>query len=319
MGNESQFNLLVIYGTGWSNSAGVQVKIGDQTLTPSYAGIQGEFLGLDQINVSLTKDLAAKTDQDITVTIVATTNIDSNKTTTSFSGFEESLSVFNAASFDGGTVARGSLAVAQGTNLAKDTMEAPGPNYPTELKGVKVTVAGVAAQITYISPTQVNFVVPSTAKPADLAEVVINNNGTNIRGRVRILDAAAGIFTTSGDGNGTARVQCGKVNTDGSITFTNPPCSVGTEAAPNIIRIFGTGWRFADSVVLKINDVELEKTYVGGQPGTGGSLVPGIDMIDAKLKPELAGKTDVDAIVTTTSNSVSRSSKTGVKVSFTSN
>ena len=319
VGNESQFNLLVIYGTGWSNSAGVQVKIGDQTLTPSYAGIQGEFLGLDQINVSLTKDLAAKTDQDITVTIVATTNIDSNKTTTSFSGFEESLSVFNAASFDGGTVARGSLAVAQGTNLAKDTMEAPGPNYPTELKGVKVTVAGVAAQITYISPTQVNFVVPSTAKPADLAEVVINNNGTNIRGRVRILDAAAGIFTTSGDGNGTARVQCGKVNTDGSITFTNPPCSVGTEAAPNIIRIFGTGWRFADSVVLKINDVELEKTYVGGQPGTGGALIPGIDMIDAKLKPELAGKTDVDAIVTTTSNSVSRSSKTGVKVSFTSN
>lgn len=316
VGNESQFNLLVIYGTGWSNSASIQVKIGDVTLTPSYAGPQGEFLGLDQINVSLTKDLATKIDQEITVSIVATTNIDSNKTTTSFSGYEAPLSVFNAASFDGGIVARGSLAVAQGTDLAKDTMEATGPNYPTELKGVKVTVAGVAAQITYISPAQVNFLIPNGTKPADLAETVINNNGTNIRGRVRILDAAAGIFTTSGDGNGAAKVQCGKVNSDGSITFSNPPCSVGTDAAPNIIRIIGTGWRFADKVVLKINDVELEKTYVGGQPGTGGSLVPGIDMIDAKLTSALAGKTDVDIIITTTAASLDRVSKAGVKVSF---
>ncbi|MFN0112595.1 MAG: hypothetical protein ACKVZH_27370 [Blastocatellia bacterium] len=316
VGNDSQFNLLTIYGTGWRNTASLQVKIGEVTLTPQYAGPQGEFLGLDQINVTLTKDLAAKIDQDIIVSVVATTNIDSNKTTTSFSGLEEALSVFNAASFDGGIVAKGSLAVAQGDKLANDTMEAAGPNYPTELKGVKVTVAGVAAQIAYISPTQVNFLLPNGTKPAQLVEVVINNNGTNVRGRVTVLDAAAGIFTNSGDGNGTARAQCGKVNADGSIVFTNPPCAVGTAEAPNIIRITGTGWRFADKVVLKIGDVELENTYVGGQPAGNGALTPGIDIIHAKLKPELAGKADVDVVITTTAAATDRATKAGVKVSF---
>lgn len=316
VGNDSQFNLLIIYGTGWRNTAGLQVKIGDVTLTPQFSGAQPEFLGLDQINVSLTKDLAAKMDQEITVSVIASTNIDSNKTTTSFSGFEEALSTFNAASFDGGIVARGSLAVAQGDKLANDTMEAAGPNYPTELKGVKVTVAGVTAQIVYISPKQVNFLVPSTVQPAELVEVLINNNGTNVRGRVRVMDAAAGIFTSSSDGSGTARAQCGKVNADGSITFTNPPCAVGTEAAPNIVRIVGTGWRFADKVVLKIGDVTLENVFVGGQPAGGGALVPGVDIIDAKLKPELAGKADVDVVITTTAKSLERISKGGVKISF---
>lgn len=316
VGNESQFNLLIIYGTGWRNTPGLQVKIGDVTLTPQFAGAQPEFLGLDQINVALTKDLAAKIDQDVTVSVVATTNIDSNKTTTSFSGFEEALSVFNAASFDGGIVARGSLAVAQGDKLANDTMEAPGPNYPTELKGVRVTVGGAPAQIQFISPKQVNFILPSTTKPAELVEVVINNNGTNVRGRARVLDAAAGIFTNSGDGNGTVRAQCGKVNADGSVTFSNPPCAVGTEAAPNIIRLIGTGWRFATKVVLKIGDETLENVFVGGQPNGSGGTTPGIDMIDAKLKPALAGKADLDVIITTTASSLDRASKSGVKVSF---
>ncbi len=316
VGNESQFNLLIIYGTGWRNTAGLQVKIGDVTLTPQFSGAQTEFLGLDQINVSLTKELAAKMDQEITVTVISTTNIDSNKTTTSFSEFEASLSTFNAASFEGGIVARGSLAVVQGEMLANDTMEAAGPDYPLELKGVKVTVGGTPARIAYISPTQINFLMPNDAKPAELVEVVVNNNGTNIRGRVTVLDAAAGVFTTTGDGNGAARAQCGKVNADGSITFTNPPCAVGTEAEPNIIRIFGTGWRFADKVVAKIGDVTLETVFAGGQPSGNGATIPGVDIIDVKLKPELAGKTNADVVITTTVKSVDRASRIGVNTSF---
>ncbi|MDQ3011918.1 MAG: hypothetical protein M3X11_14565, partial [Acidobacteriota bacterium] len=141
VGNDSQFNILTLYGTGWRNTAGLQVKIGDLTFTPSYAGPQPEFPGLDQINVTLSKDLAAKIDQDITVSVIAATNIDSNKSTASFTGFQEALTVSNAASFEGGAVARGSVAFIQGTNLANDT--ATPTDFPLELKGVKVTVAGV--------------------------------------------------------------------------------------------------------------------------------------------------------------------------------
>lgn len=316
IGNSSQFDTLTIYGTGWHNATSIQVKIGDQTLTPSFAGPQPEFLGLDQINITLVAALADKTDQEITVTAVSTTNVDSNKTTTSFSGTDPVLTVSNAATFEQSVAARGSLAVAQGDSLANDT--ATPTDFPTELKGVKLTVAGVAARLTYISPTQINFVVPNETKPADLVEVVVNNNGKITRGRVKVLDASPGVLTTTGDGAGRAVVKCGKVNADGSIVFSDPPCSVGTDATPNIIRIFGTGWRNADKVVLKIGDVELTNTFAGAQPA-GAGVTPGIDIIDAKLTSALAGKTDVDVIVTTTVGAISASSKSGIKVSFTSN
>lgn len=319
VGNESQADLLIIYGTGFRNGAGVQVKIGEQTLTPTFVGAQPEFPGLDQINVNLTKELADKKDQEVTVIVPATTNIESNKSTTSFLPFQESITVVNGASFEAGAVARGSIAVAQGTNLSNETATAPGPNYPTEFKGVKVTVADMPAGISYVSPTQVNFVLPNAVKPADLVEVVVNNNGVISRGRVAARDASPGVFTTTGDGNGRALAKCGKVNTDGSITFTDPPCSVGTEANPNIIRIFGTGWRNADKVTLKIGDVELTNVFAGGQPAGGGATVPGVDIIDAKLTPDLAGKTDVDVIITTTAADKTFTSKAGIKISFTSN
>lgn len=315
IGTSLDANVLIIYGTGWRNTSSVQVKIGDQTLIPSFSGAQPEFLGLDQINVNLPVALADKLDQEIVVSIAATTAVDSNKTTVSFGGVTAAITtIANAASFEVTEVARGSLAVAQGESLANDT--ATDNSFPFELKGVKVTVAGKPARVNYVSPTQVNFVLPNDVSPATLVQVAINNNGKLIVGRVKVLDGSPGVFTTTGDGNGRALARCGRVNTDGSITYSDPPCAVGTEAAPNQIRIIGTGWRNATSVVLKIGDTELTTTFVGGQPdGSGGSAF-GTDIIDAKLAPALAGKTDVDVIVTTKTAAGDKSSKTGIKVSF---
>lgn len=313
IGNASSFTTLVIYGTGWHNSNSISVKVGDQTFIPSFSGSQSEFLGLDQINISLSTALVDKADQELTVSIVGTTNIDSNKTTISFGGTDPVVTVSNAAGFDAGTVARGSIAVAQGEKLSNTT--ATPSNFPTELDGVKVTVAGVAARLSYISPTQINFVIPNDTKPADLVEVVVNNNGAVSRGRVKVLNASPAVLTTDGSGTGRALVRCGRTNADGSVTFTEAPCSVGTEARPNFIRIFGTGWRNADKLTVKIGDIESATTFAGAQPDGP----PGIDIADVPLTQASLGKTDVDVIVTATSGTVSTASKTGVKVSFTSN
>ncbi len=62
----------------------------------------------------------------------------------------------------------------------------------------------------------------------------------------------------------------------------------------------------------------MVNTYAGGQPAGNGTFVPGIDIIDAKLDATLAGKTDVDVIVTTTVGTTILSSKPGIKVSCTS-
>jgi uncharacterized protein (TIGR03437 family) len=309
VGNESLFSTLVIYGTGWRNASSLQVKIGDQTLTPAFAGAQPNFQGLDQMNVTLTKELAGKSDLDLSIVVPLTTPIESNKTKISFLPFQESFTVANGASFEVGSVAPGSSAIGQGMNLANSTASGP-PGL--EIAGVRVNVAGIPATLTSVSPTAVNFVVPQEVKPFNLIEVVVNNNGTILRSRVTVLKTSPGLFTTTNDGNGRVRAQCGRPNPDGSITFTDPPCAVGTEANPNILRVFGTGWRNSDKVVLKVADVDLTPTFSGPQPN-----VFGIDLIDVKLVPSLAGRTDVDVMVTATEGTTNRTSKAGIKISFT--
>lgn len=58
---------LSFYGTGISG-AGVQVTIGGMTLMPTYVGPQGQFPGLDQVNVGLPLSLRGAGEVSVTVT-----------------------------------------------------------------------------------------------------------------------------------------------------------------------------------------------------------------------------------------------------------
>src|SRR4030095_7329419 len=100
--NSNEENLLIIYGTGWRNGTGLTVKFGDLVLTPSFSGPQPDFPGLDQINVTIPKELAEKQDTEFAVTLGDPA---SNKVTTSFLPFIDSFALANAASYEGGTVA----------------------------------------------------------------------------------------------------------------------------------------------------------------------------------------------------------------------
>jgi uncharacterized protein (TIGR03437 family) len=321
-GNSSNDNLLVLYGTGWRNGAGITVAFGDLVLTPSYAGPQPNYPGLDQINVSIPKELADKANTEFTVNFGT---LLSNKLTTSFGAFEEGFTVANAASFEGGFVARGSLALATGEMLANDTVDGISLGYPTELNGVKVMVGGKLARLSYISPTQINFILPDDLATADLVAVDILNNGKRFRGRVGVRGASAGLFTTAGTGDGTVTAKCGKRNADGTATLSDPPCAVGTAEAPNFLRLIGTGWRFAEKttdaqtvapVIVSIGGTDLTPTFAGAQPNGSGGTVLGIDQIDVNLTTELAGKTGQDVVIKTTDKKGDKSSKAGVTISF---
>lgn len=316
VGNDSQFNTLVIYLTGVHGGRAttqvpiVVVKIGDQTLNSSTVSAQPEFPGLDQINVPLVGELATKTDQEITITAGTT---DSNKSTVSFTSSVPSVTTFNAASFQGGEVAPGSLAVVRGTGLAAASVTADGSELPFSLGGVTATFAGKPVRLSAVSDASVTIVVPEDIKPAERVEVTINNSGKLFRGRVNVSKASPGLFTRTNDGEGAVVAKCGVVNPDLAVTYTDPPCAVGTETAPKQLRLFGTGWRFADTVTVKIGDSDVKTVAVGPQPGAAGR-----DIIDLELVPALLGKTDVDVVVTTKVGGETKSSRTGIKVSFTS-
>ena len=62
---------LVLYGTGIRGAAqaNVSVKIGNVDATVTYAGAQGTYAGLDQVNVTLPGTLKGRGQQVVTVTV----------------------------------------------------------------------------------------------------------------------------------------------------------------------------------------------------------------------------------------------------------
>jgi uncharacterized protein (TIGR03437 family) len=120
------------------------------------------------------------------------------------------IGIINAASYAPMTasLAPGETISLFGTNLSKVTMSPPAGPAPTILGETQVLVNGTAAPLYYVSPTQINAVVPFEVSTAALATIEVINNGTdsNAVGNMYIADSAPGIFTqtTNGIGFGAA-------------------------------------------------------------------------------------------------------------------
>ncbi len=72
LGPESDQVFLLFYGTGWRNRSAlsaVTTKIGGQTVETFYAGLQPDFVGLDQINARLSRNLIGRGEVDVVVTV----------------------------------------------------------------------------------------------------------------------------------------------------------------------------------------------------------------------------------------------------------
>src|ERR1022692_2136649 len=102
---------------------------------------------------------------------------------------QSSFTIVSAASYQA-TVAPDSLASMFGANLspttASATLDANG-QLPTQLGGVGLQVDGQAAPLIYVSPLQINFVVPGSVTPG-MVDVVIQstNTGTTRTGAMQV-------------------------------------------------------------------------------------------------------------------------------------
>jgi hypothetical protein len=108
-----------------------------------------------------------------------------------------------------------SIASIYGSNLAGTTQQAASATLPTSLGGIMLTVtdsAGVAriAPLMYVSPAQINFVVPAgTATGA--AQFTITGNGSPMTIMGTIQTVAPTLFSMSGNGKGVAAANAIKV------------------------------------------------------------------------------------------------------------
>jgi uncharacterized protein (TIGR03437 family) len=170
--------------------------------------------------------------------------------------------IVNTASLAGNQVARGSLSTVLGNELANSTPSVPG-SAPFMVDGVTVSVGGVAARLTFVSPGRIGFIMPNDIANGDAVPFSVNNNGVQSSGTIRIVDAAPGVFSVSGDGTGPARVQClGKF--PGVDFYYTPPCGVSNGSMTSILVIFGTGWRNSPGgTQVRIGNETMTPVYIG--------------------------------------------------------
>jgi uncharacterized protein (TIGR03437 family) len=148
--------------------------------------------------------------------------------------------VINGASAAPG-ISSSSLITIQGSNLSRTTRgwvasDFVGGNLPTQLDGVSVTVNGLSAYPSYISPTQINMVTPDDPTTGPVQVVVNNSQGTSKNFTVTKSDPMPAFFTV-----GSKYISA--THADGTPIG---PTSLGSNFTPaalgETIQLYGTGF-----------------------------------------------------------------------------
>ncbi len=243
-----------------------------------------------------------------------------------FVGIRDDLprwSNFSAASY-WPAVASEIIAAAFGVDLASRVEIANEIPLPAKLAGRTITVIDYAgtekqAQLFFVSPTQVNYLMPE-GLAAGPAIVLLNGDNGFIRVNVISMQKVfPGIFTADASGRGVAAAVILRVRADGSRQYepvaqyndaerrwVPMPIDLGPETDRIILSLFGTGWRqigsMADVTVELIPVVDRNAPgnpvrrpaiqYAGRQP-----TIPGLDQINIELPRDLVGKGETSVAV----------------------
>lgn len=208
-------------------------------------------------------------------------------------------------------LAPASLATASGMNLAMQSATAVFTPWPTTLGAVTIQVTDSAsvpraAGLLFVSPTQINFEIPTGTAPG-LALVLINNGVSQTSATVEIQPVAPGLFAINNLGVAAATgiriviptnfqsavtvFQC--VDTPGSCRLV--PIDPGVDA-PVYLSFYGTGINGRSSlanVTVTIGGMSFPALYAGPQ-----SQFPGLDQVNVPLALSLRGAGVVNVTVT---------------------
>lgn len=169
--------------------------------------------------------------------------------------------VANAADLSG-TVAPGSLAVLLGTGLAAATTTAPSLPLPATLGGVSVSVGGRPARLSLVSPTLIQFQIPSGV-PAGQAPVIVTTGTVSSPAlNVPVTTTAPGVFQL---GNGRALLQ----NQDYSINGTGNPALAGSTVTVYLTGIGATTPPVADGEAVGLG--QLSRAVAAATATIGGT------------------------------------------------
>ena len=205
------------------------------------------------------------------------------------------------------SLAPGSIGALFGTSLASSptgaTFDSHG-NLPVNLDGASVTVAGISAPLFYVSPTQINFQIPSQTPVGQAAVTVTTSSGTTVLGVATVVPFAPAVFVYGSNRGAVTNAVSGSLEpfdvTDSSIPDGQTRLSIfatgldATQSTGNAVEVY------AQSATLGRTSLVVE--YAGPQ----GYYV-GLDQINVVLPAALNGAGDMQFFVQmglTQSNSV---------------
>ena len=231
-------------------------------------------------------------------------------------GGGSTVTTVSAASYEPGAVAPGSIVSTFGTGLAAQTIAATdldpataGIQLPTQLGGTTVEVAGQLAQLLFVSPTQINLVLPSLLTSGSAPVVVRSGTGQTSTGTVQIAPLAPAIFAANATGNGPAAAGVVRVNPLGQLSFESAveysasltrfltrPLDLGPAGERLILVLYLTGIRGAgpsNPLRVLIGGTEVVPLFAGPQPE-----FVGLDQINVEIPRSLLGRGVVSVAVT---------------------
>jgi uncharacterized protein (TIGR03437 family) len=171
----------------------------------------------------------------------------------------------SAASFEQSPLAPDAIAAAFGSVLSTTTASGGdvdpithGVQLPIEIGGTSVKINDRPAALLFVSPTQINFVVPAQTEPGQASVVVRAGDGTVSTGTLEMAPVASAVFTANGDGQGVAAAMTLRVRADNTTQyeqvarfdsaankFVTAPIDLGPQGERVFLVIFATGLRHA--------------------------------------------------------------------------
>ncbi len=221
------------------------------------------------------------------------------------------VTITSAATDIGPRLAPESIGSAYGTGLAVQSAGATVTPPPVALVGTTASVRDSGGslrlgQLFYVSPNQVNFLLPAATAPGTAEVIFTAGSGATSHTTVEVSTLAPAIFTAPGttiaaatavsvaaDGTQTpvTVVECGASGSCSAV-----PVDLGPPGQSVFVTFFGTGLRKnsgVSNVHATVGDVDAPVLFAGPQ----GEFV-GLDQINVQLPDTLRGRGQVPVVFT---------------------
>ncbi len=214
------------------------------------------------------------------------------------------LTNVSAASYST-TLGQDSIVVGFGSGLARAAQAVTALPLPTSLQGTAVSVRdaqGVnrVAQLFYVSPQQVNFLLPFGTAAGTATVTISLDGGAVATGSVTVAAVAPALFSANSSGRDVAaanliRLRNGVQTVETVASFSTAeqrfiPQSIDLGPAGDrlFLALFGTGIRGRSSLAavrIRIGDLEITPDYAGAQPDFAG-----LDQVNFEIPRSLKGR-----------------------------